>query len=306
MSAIEAAIISGVGLGSAYALVGVAYNIVLASSGVFNLAQSSVITVAVVVAYVLAHSIGMPIWLIVPVVVALGGMAGVLSELIAVRRFVGRNVLHTGLVGLTEETVVTTLGLSLAMTALVQLTFGNDIHPVTSYVPLQPIVLVGILVQPIYIAITAVTALIAFAIEMVLLHTEIGLVMRAIIVDPEGASLLGTNVRRVVQVAFLIAGAMGGIVALLIAPITEASAFVGGSLTLYGFAALAIGGFGSFRGVIAGGVIVGLVSQLSQVFLATQWGGPAVLLLMLTVLLVRPAGLFGRAGLFGSQASREV
>lgn len=305
MSILEVGIVTGIGLGSAYGMVALAYNIVLASSGVFNLAQAGVITVSVVMTYLLGQTVGATLILVILCAVAVGGFVGGFSEIVAVRRFQGRQLLSSGLVGLTEETLVSTLGLSLAITAVVELTFGSNSRTVKSYVPFTPFDL-GVSVQPIYLVLVGAMLAVGAALELFLRMTSFGLVTRAIIVDAEGASLLGTNVRRVIQVAFVVAGAIGGLAAFLISPITAASPFVGESLTLFGFAALAVGGFGSFRGAIVGGIIVGLVLQITNVYVNPNWGPPAVLVLMVVVLMVRPAGLFGRAGLFGSSPDREV
>jgi branched-chain amino acid transport system permease protein len=296
----EVGIVSGIGLGCVYAMVAISYNLVLASSGVFNLGQNGLMSGAVILSFILAQRMGYSPIVTVLIVIALGAIAGSLSELIAVRVFLRRGGV------LAEETLVSTLGLGLIMTAIAGLLFGGDIHPVQSYVSAAPIVVAGIPLQPIYLIMLVSAASVGIALELVLRYTDLGLMTRAIIASPEGASLLGISVIAVVQGAFVAAGAMGALASFLIAPITSASTSAGDSVALFGFAALAIGGFGSFRGALLGGVVVGLVSAQAQVFIDPVWARPIIFALILIILALRPAGLFGKAGMFGARASREV
>lgn len=305
MGAWSIGVVSGIGVGCVYALIAVAYNLVLVSCGVFNFAQSALFSVTLVCAFALERSGASPL-LALAAAVLIGIGLGYASELLAVRRFLGRPALFSGVIGLTEETLVSTLGLSLAITALLALVFGSGSYLVRSYVPISPIHLGALLIQPIYLVMLAAAAGVGLGLEIFLKRTEFGLVTRTIIDDPDGAALMGANPRRVISSAFVAAGAMGAVAAFLIAPLTGASAFVGGSLNLYGFAALAIGGFGSFRGALFGGLVVGLTSQLAQVAFEPQWAQPAVFALLMAVLAVRPAGLFGRQGMFGARGARDV
>ena len=90
-------------------------------------------------------------------------------------------------------------------------------------------------------------------------------------------------------------GGLACLAGFMVAPVSTASVFVGDRFALFGFAAMAIGGYGSFRGAIAGGLIVGLITGLTPVWFNASLTQPLVFAALLTVLLVRPAGLFGRA-----------
>lgn len=293
-------IISGLGLGAVYAVTALAFNLVLAASGVFNLALGATITVSVLISYELTVNHHMNTVLIIVIVMALGAVSGSLSELISVRRFL-RNTRS-----LSHETMVSTYGLGLAGTSLAAVFFGADIQPVPDYLTSKSIVVGGFPIRPIYIAMLVVAVVLTVAIELVLHYTEVGTITRAVIADPEGASATGINVARVVQTSFIIAGAFGGLAGFLIAPVLSAQVTVGDSVQLFGFGAIVIGGFASIRGSLIGGLIVGLVAGITPVFVQTAWSLPVVYVIVIAVLFIRPAGLFGRAGLFGSVASRQV
>ncbi|MEI7547257.1 MAG: branched-chain amino acid ABC transporter permease, partial [Actinomycetota bacterium] len=115
--------------------------------------------------------------------------------------------------------------------------------------------------------------------------------------DPVGVELMGVSFRRVVLVTFGLAGLLGALAGLLISPVSYASPFVGADLLIFGFAAMAIGGFGSFAGAIAGALLIGTVTSFSPLFLRTQFTKPLILLLVLVILFARPTGLLGRSQL---------
>jgi branched-chain amino acid transport system permease protein len=293
-------IVVGIATGSVYALVALAFNLVLAASGVFNLVTGAMITGAVILTYVLTSREDLPAILVVFIVMILGGMAGSFSELVAVRRFL------RGARSISHETMVSTLALGLAGNAVAALWFGNNLYPVNSYVSSNPIMVGSVPIRPVYLVMPVVVVVVVVAVELALRHTEFGVVTRAVIADPEGASLAGIRVSQVVQYSFIGAGVMAALAGFLIAPVINASAFVGDPVMLYGFAAIAIGGFGSFRGTVVGGLIVGLVVGVSPAFFDPTWRRPLVYAIVVVILFIRPAGLFGRRGQFGALSSRQV
>jgi branched-chain amino acid transport system permease protein len=296
---VELGLIAGIGLGSVYALLALSYNMILASSGVFNLTQGATITVGIVGSYVLSHRLGLhgPSGLLV--LAAAGGALGFVTERLAVRPFLG------GSAQLGREVIVSTLGLGLTVTAIVALLFGQDSFLIQPYLPQGPLVVAGLNIQPIYIAMLIAAVAVALAMELFLYFTSAGIIMRATISDREGAGLIGVGVGRVIQLTFVLGGALGAVAGFLIAPVVSVSVFSGDTVALYGFAALTIGGFGSFRGSLLGGMIVGLLVGMTPVVFEPYWTRPIVYLALLVVLLVKPAGLFGLAETFGGGA-RDV
>jgi branched-chain amino acid transport system permease protein len=293
-------IVVGLATGCVYALVALAFNLVLAASGVFNLVTGAMITGSVILTFVFTAREGLPFLVVAVIVMALGGIAGSLSELISVRRMLrdARSLSH--------ETMVSTLALGLGVSAVAALWFGNNIYPVRSYVSSRPVLIGSVPVQPVYLVMPVVVLLVAVVVELVLKFTQFGVVTRAVIADPEGASLVGIRVSQIVQYSFIAAGMMAALAGFLIAPVVSASAFVGDSVMMYGFAAIAIGGFGSFRGTVVGGLIVGLVVGVSPAFLDPNWSSPLVYGILVLILFMRPAGLFGRRGQFGAMSTRQV
>jgi branched-chain amino acid transport system permease protein len=294
-------VVVGIATGSVYALVAISFNLVLSACGVFNLTISAIITIAVISSYLLGTKSGWHPLLVVTVVIAMGAVAGALAEMLAVRR-----ILATRPKDVAHDTMVTTLGLGMAANALAAILFGTNIFPVDSFVSPNPVVVHGVPIRPVYIVMPIVVIGVALAVELMLRYTEFGIVTRAVIASNEGASLAGINVTRVVQSAFIASGIMAAVAGFLFAPVLSASAFVGESVMLFGFAAIAIGGFASFRGALIGGLLVGLILGLTPAFFDPTWRGPFVFVAMLAVLFIWPSGFFGRGGQFGATSVRQV
>ena len=132
--------------------------------------------------------------------------------------------------------------------------------------------------------------LVGLAAERVLVRSRLGKALRAVADDPDAAALCGIPARRVVAVAFVAAGLLAGIAGLLDAPGRALGVDDGVVLGLEGIAAALLGGLGSARGALAGGLAVGLL-QAFAVEVRPQYGDVAPLLLLVVLLAVRPQGL---------------
>jgi branched-chain amino acid transport system permease protein len=292
-------VVSGVALGSIYTLLAMSYNLVLAATGIFNFAQGAIVTAGTLLALYLGDRLGWPVLLAVATTALVGGVMGLLTELIAVRP-VQRRTTDLGLAA-----VITTLGLGLAVVSAISLVTGTEPHPVKSFVSTEPIFLGAVPIRPIYLVMVAVTLVVSVISDRILRRTMIGYTLRAVLEDPEGAALIGINTPSVVRRVFAVAGVLSGIAGYLIAPITQASPYVADSLALFAFAAMTIGGFGSFAGSLAGGILVGLIGGIAAGFLDPHYTRPIIFLVCLLVLLLRPGGIFGSRGVFGTKV-REI
>jgi branched-chain amino acid transport system permease protein len=292
-------ITAGLGLGAIYTVVALGYNLVLAASGIFNFSLGAVVMGGTIAAYYLTVHLTWPVWLTVPVVLILGYAAGILSYYIVVRTVARARDVNI-------SAVVTSLGLGLAAVAAAGVLFGVNNRSVPSYISTRPIIIGDVPIRPIYIVMVAVAVAVAITIDLVLRRTGIGQAVRATLEDREGAALQGVPTQSIVRNTFALAGMLAGLAGFLIAPITGAEPTVGTTQALYGFAAVAIGGFGSFGGAVTGGLIVGLTTGIVPAFLEPAYVTPVVIAIMFLVLLIRPQGLQGAAGLFGAKAQRDV
>ena len=294
------AIATGLGFAAIYVLIAISFTLVLASSGVFNFAQSIPVVLAGIAAYLLSTKGNWPALAVVAAVLVVGGLCGMVTYGAAVMPALSRGNFFT------ETTLLTTIGLGTAVSALIAHYFGSEARPVESYVTSAPLSIFGAPLRPIYLTMVVLAIVISLSVDRVMRKSQVGHVFRVTLEDRDGAQLLGVNVRRVMAYTFVIAGALAAFAGFLIAPVTGASAFSAQNLALYGFAGMTIGGFGSFSGALVGGVIVGMITGITPAYANPALATPLVWFAMVIILLIRPSGIAGAGGLFGAAASREV
>ncbi|MFG1400156.1 MULTISPECIES: branched-chain amino acid ABC transporter permease [Roseixanthobacter] len=293
-------VITGLALASVYILVAVSFTIILAASGVFNFAQGTVVMIGTILAFVLGVQLGWAPLATAAATAGAGVLAGLLTHLVAVWPAMGRSR------SFSHTTMLTTIGLATAVNSFASILFGSDSHRVPSYVSEDPLFLLSIPVRPIYLLMIATGIAVTVAVEWVVRRTSVGHIFRATLEDPECAQLFGVNTGKVIAIAFGLAGAMSALAGMLIAPVIAASAYSAQELAFYGFAGMALSGFGSFAGALFGSVIVGLISGIVPSIANPQLALPLIWLVVVAILLVKPSGLWGTAGLFGSGRIREV
>jgi branched-chain amino acid transport system permease protein len=287
-------IASGIGLGSAYALIAVSFTLIIASTGYFIFTLESVVSIGGILTYVLATDAHLPTIATAALVCLAGAVVGALLDLVAHRPFEGRTT-NVGLFVL-----LASIGLAIAIDAAAGLLFGANARSVPDYVSASPLVIGGVAVSPAYIVMVVAVCAVALASEVIFRRTSTGRDLRATHLDSEGIGLLGLNVGLLTTAVFAVSGVLAAFAGFLLTPVTSASATAGAALVIPAFAALAIGGFGSFRGAIGGSLVVGLVVGIVPLYMKAAWVNPILLAAIVLTLLVRPQGLFG------TTAAREL
>jgi branched-chain amino acid transport system permease protein len=287
-------IAAGIGTGSVYALIAVSFTLIISSTSYFNFALESVVSLGGIMAYLLAADGHVPLG-ITAIVVCVGGAGiGAALEFLVHRPFVGRSD------NVSLTVLLASIGASIAIDAIAGKAFGASPRTVPSYVSASPLKIAGVPVSPSYLVMFAVVVVVTIGFEFMFRRTGLGRTLRATQADKEGASLLGLNVTGITVGVFAAAGALAALAGFLITPVTDASSTAGSSLVVASFAALAIGGFGSFRGAIAGGLVVGLIVNVLPIYITSDSVTPILLAIIVATLVVRPQGLFGRS------AAREL
>nr|WP_223263883.1 branched-chain amino acid ABC transporter permease [Rhodococcus sp. MTM3W5.2] len=156
------------------------------------------------------------------------------------------------------------------------------------------ITLLGGRTYPVEVALLVLAIVLVVLLSQVSKKTVTGLALLGISEDREAAMLRGVNVRALALGAFAASGALAGFLGLFVGPKTFAVATLGSALAIKGFVALAIGGFGSLPGALVGGLTVGLVESFAALELGSQYSNIAVFVVLIAILMVKPAGLFGR------------
>jgi branched-chain amino acid transport system permease protein len=189
--------------------------------------------------------------------------------------------------------IVATLAAAIVIENVAALTFGTGAK-------VFPVALPGItrwgnvVIQHHHLLVIGVAIGMMVLIELFLARTFTGKAIRATADNPTGARLSGIPVPRLITLSFALAGAIAGLTGILVGPITNAIVAVGLLFGVKGFIAAVIGGLGSFRGALVGGLALGLMETVVKQQLPSGSAGAVFLGLLLLTLILRPQGLFGR------------
>lgn len=286
MDLLFAVTVAGVVTGAYYALLGLAIALVFRTTGVANFAQGELGTVSAFLLVMYGSTLPLPASLRFALAVAAGAATSAVVYLTLLRP--RRTVEHLNL-------TVRTLAVYTLVHALTLYLWGaNEPYQAPSLFPSTTWEIGGLHIAYDQIGTLAIAALLGLALFVLFRYTRVGLSMRAVAANSEVSSLLGIDVDRIGLVVWLLSGAIGALVALLVAP----AAFLGTSLMqpylLKAFTAAILGGLYSFPGVIAGGLLLGVIESMGAVWISIQLREPFTFAILLLVLLLRPAGLFGR------------
>lgn len=281
---ITAAIITGLGLGSMYALLALGFHITYVVSRTVNFAQGSAMMVGAVLGYSFYITWGWPLWLAIPATLALCALYGLIIERFLVRPFHSRG---------SEAWLMATVAAGILVDNLALFTFGKEPRQFTSALANQHLELLGNNVGVLQLLIPLVGGGIALALFLVRRHTRLGKVLEACVQNPRAAMLMGIRVNRVVAVAFAVSTVFAAIAGLLIAPLFSVNAEMGLLFGLKAFAVAILGGIASAGGVFAAGLLFGLVEALVTLYFGSAFTQLFTFALVILALALRPNGLFG-------------
>jgi branched-chain amino acid transport system permease protein len=281
------AIWTGLSVGAIYAVVAMAFNVGFVTSGVFNFAQPQFVVLGTFGTYWLLASVGLPTVVVIVLVLIGVVIIGFVQEQVSIRPIADRTD-HS-------SAIVTTVGASTMIGATVLLIWGSNPLAAPILGDNNAFSLIGGRIQPVDAVLIGFAVVSAIVLELVSNRTTWGLANRAVAENREAAALRGVNARRMVTVSFMIAALLAGLLGVLSVTKTYALFSLGDFYVVKAFAALAMFGFGSQKGALAGGFLVGLIEALTSRYIGTEYSNIAVFVVLLVVLMARPRGLFGVA-----------
>ena len=278
-------IVSGIGQGSIYALVALGMTILFRVTTVVNFGHGELFMFSAFVIYLLLNAFGVSYTLAalasILVLFALGSL---------VERLLMRPILHGPHMALAMMTVA----LSYLLRGVVRMVWGGDVRSLPPMFTFDPIMF-GNVVLAAQDVVTIGATLVLVAIFFVLLqHSRLGKLAQAATDSPRGAALIGLNVPAFYRTMWGVAAAMAAIAGILVAPVTLLYPDMGAQVLVRAFAAMTLGGFGNLGGAVAGGLLMGVLEQLAGGYISTALVDIASYIVIIAVLLCRPAGLFGR------------
>jgi branched-chain amino acid transport system permease protein len=279
------AVITGLLTGGIYSLVAMGLTLVYGVLHIINFANGAMVALAMYITFAVVDATGMHPYLTLLITVPVMFLLGAATQA-ALLNPIMRAPIHTQL--------LITIGLALAIENILLLVFGPN--PRSVQLPGNtgvPILGATVDLSRIY---AFVGALVLVAILWVVLQkTPVGTAVRSVAANPEGARLVGIDIRSIYVLTFALGAAAAGAAGTLVAPFTTIEPTAGSVFNLTAFVVVVLGGMGNVPGALVGGLIVGLTEQLGGLILPGQSPLLAVFVVFLVVLFAKPRGIFGRA-----------
>jgi len=278
---------TGLALGAIYVLFAIGLSLIFGMLTVVNFAHGAFYMVGAYVGLFLV-SMGGNFWICLVAVPLIVGTLGLVVERFLIRPLYGRGI---------DYPLLLTFGLSYVMVELIRIAFGKSGYPFDTPELLQGAVDIGIGYFPLYrLFVMGVAALVLLGLWLFLERTSFGLIIRAGARDPQIVRILGVDISRVWLVVFGIGCGIAGLAGLLAAPLQGVIPEMGSTILAEAFVVTVVGGMGSIGGAVIAGLLVGVVVSMTSLF-APEMSKVSIFALMAIVLLIRPQGFFGRAGL---------
>jgi branched-chain amino acid transport system permease protein len=282
-----ATLISGLGLGSMYALTALGFHVTHAVSGTVNFAQGSSMMLGAVLCFTFAHTLGWGMGPAIALSLACCALYGLLVEFIAVRPFASRG---------SNAWLMSTVALGIVLDNVVMHTFGKEPRSLPSPLAVAPIEIagLGLGVYPLQLLIPVVGFALAAALNAVARRTRWGTALLAVSQNRDAARLMGIPIKGAVAAAYALSTLLAGVAGILIAPLFNVNADMGTLFGLKAYAVAILGGISSAWGVMFAGLIFGVAEALVTVTLGSGYTEIVTFCLVIAVLAARPNGLFGR------------
>ncbi len=299
MESLFQALISGLAVGSAYALVALGFSVTFTTTKTLNFSHGEFVSAGAFIGMsVLFLAIGKPLTSTSFGGVDPGAVAqlGALMAALVVMGLVGWLLFVLGVRPFARRPgmawVMSTLGFGVILQSIGLAIWGPKPVVVPSPVGDDVIRLAGIGVRPQELLMLGVSVVVMLVFDHVMRKTMMGKAMRAVANNPSVASLMGINVTLVMIGAFVISSGLAGLSGFMLAPVAQASLFMGLAVGLKGFSAAMVGGLSNARGCVMGGFLLGVLESFVNLWSA-QWREVAIFALVILVLAFRPNGLFG-------------
>ena len=279
------AVISGLSIGSIYALIAQGYYVTFITTATLNFGQGEFLMIGAMVGLTAYVTLGLPFPIAVAIALAVTALMGIVLERVAIRPVIRHVLSHSW--------VLSTLAISIILkNAAVQIwgpeqikfpsPFGDQVVQIGS---------AGIFPQELFIIVAALGTVVA--VQVFLKRSVLGKALMAVAHNRNAAAVMGIDVKKMVILAFMLSSALAGLGGILIAPVTFAWAYMGTVPGIKAFAAAIFGGLENPVGILIGGLVIGLGEQLFGTISSNLKEG-ITFLFILIMLAIRPTGLMGR------------
>ncbi len=279
-------LISGLNLGSIYALIALGYTMVYGIAKMLNFAHGDVIMIGAYAGIIAVGTLGFPPAVAVIVSILFCSTLGVIIERLAYKPLRAASPLSV---------LITAIGVSYLLQNIALIVFGSQQIAYPTLAQLGTLHIGQITIDGITLATLSITAIIMIGLSLFINRTRLGKAMRAVSEDKGAAELMGISANRTITLTFAIGSALAafasifyGMTYVYIKPTT------GAMPGIKAFTAAVFGGIGSIPGAMLGGMMLGIIEQFSKTYISTLWADAIVFGVLVIVLIVRPTGLLGK------------
>lgn len=279
-------LITGVTVGSIYALIGMGFNIIYNSTEIINFAQGEFVMLGGLFTVSGMQLLHLP----VPFA-AIFAIIGVSLVGITLDRAAIRPLKDTSPITL----IIITIGASIFIRGVSSLTWGKEPYTIPAFSGEEPIPFFGAVIQPQSVWVMDVALIVVMLLRQFFGRTLTGKAMMASAVQPRAAKLVGIDASYMVLLSFALSGAVGAAAGIVIGPISMVQYDMGVMMGLKGFCAAIIGGIGHPWGVVFGGIILGIVESLGAGLISSGYKDAIAFVILLLMLFFRPQGILGKS-----------
>ncbi|WP_066053697.1 branched-chain amino acid ABC transporter permease [Robertmurraya korlensis] len=278
-------IVTGLTVGSIYALLAIGFVTVYNITGILNFAQGEFAMIGALTCITFVNA-GLPMYASIIFAILISATIGLIVERTAILHARNTSVIIL---------IIITIGVSTFLKGMGLIIWGTNPKQLTPLIKMEPIHFMGAVINPQSIFIFIVLLILLAVLYVFFEKTYIGSALRACEKNPRAAKLMGINPSTMSALAFTLAAALGAIAGILITPITDATYEMGFLIGVKGFVGMVIGGMHSIPGAVAGALLVGLLETFSGGFISTFYSDAITFLVLILVLFFKPNGIFARA-----------
>lgn len=281
-------LINGISLGSIYAIIALGYTMVYGIAKMLNFAHGDIIMVGGFTTFTVVSTMGGDPIVGVLAAVAVCTILGVTIERVAYKPLRGASPLAV---------LITAIGVSYLLQNVALLLFGSNSKQFTSVVEVPALKLAGgqLSISGVTIVTIVSCIVIMIALTTFINRTKMGQAMLAVSEDKGAATLMGIDVNRTIAVTFAIGSALAAIAGVLLcSAYPSLTPYTGSMPGIKAFVAAVFGGIGSIPGAMIGGIVLGVIENLSKAYISSQLSDAIVFSVLIIVLLVRPTGILGK------------
>jgi branched-chain amino acid transport system permease protein len=290
-------LLSGLAVGSVYAIVAVGFTIIFSATEVVNFAQGEFVMLGAMISYWLSApadaampipGLGWPLYLAVPLAVVIAMAVGLLLGWVLMRPLKETS---------SASLIIITVGASIFLVGIAGQLWGKESVNNANFTSGSPMMVTlpdasyAVVLMPQQLWVMGLAVALVVGLSLFFNRTLVGKAMRAVAVNRHGARLMGVNVARMVMGAFALSAGLGAVAGAAVAPISTGSFDMGAVMGLKGFAAAIAGGLGNFTGSIIAGLLLGVLEGLGAGYISSQYKDAFAFIILLVVLIVSPGGI---------------